>query len=144
MADKIAGKNVFVSIDGELVGCIKQMSFELATSMIDATTKCSKDASGILYAENVPNINSFTSSGNGLQPLVTSGGTPDEYSMQQLVAAQFQQKKVFLTWQADSNQFFYGWDGYITTTSSDANYDDLVTFDYEFTATGIPYLTPVS
>lgn len=144
MADKISGRNITLSIDGLVVGCLKQASFEVSTSMIDSTTKCSGEPGGVLWAENVPNINSWTSSGNGLQPVVTSGGQPDEYSMQQLLAAQFQQSKVYAVWEDVNGQFLYGGDAYISTTSTDANFDDLVSFDYELTGTGPLTTVPVS
>lgn len=144
MADKISGKNIVVSIGALPIGCLKQASFEVTTSMIDATTKCSVDSNGVLWAENVPNINSWSSSGNGLQPVVNSGGQPDEYSMQQLLSAQFQQTKVYITWEDASGQFFYGGDAYISTTSTDANFDDLTSFDYEITGTGPISTIPVS
>ena len=144
MANKIAGKNVFLSINGLIVGCIKQASFEVDTSVIDATTKCSTGANGVTWQENVPNINSWKTSGNGLQPVVTSGGQPDEYSMTQLMSAQFTQQIAYAVWEDPDGQFLYGGDVIFTSTKTDADFDGLVTFDYELTGTGPINTVPVS
>lgn len=145
MANKIPGKNVFLSVNGIIVGCIKQASFEVTTSVIDATTKCSTDPNtGILWQENVPNINSWKTSGNGLQPVVTSGGQPDEFSMQQLMAAQFQQQTGYAVWEDIDGQYMYGGDVIFTSTKTDSNFDDLTSFDFELTGTGPIRTVPVS
>lgn len=142
--NKISGKNIFLSVNGIIVGCIKQASFEVTTSVIDATSKCSTDANGVLWQENIPNINSWKTTGNGLQPVVNSGGQPTEFSMQQLMAAQFQQQKGYATWEDIDGQFLYGGDVIFTSTKTDSNFDDLVTFDYELTGTGPINTVPVS
>ena len=140
----ITGKNVSLSIDGIIVGCIKQASFEVTTSVIDTTTKCSTDANGVLWQQNLPNINSWSSSGNGLQPVVNSGGQPVEYSMQQLLAAQFAQQIGYAVWEDTAGQFMYGGDVIFTSTSTDSNFDDVATFDFELTGTGPISIVPVS
>lgn len=140
----IAGKNIVLSINGTMVGCIKSTSFNVSTSTIDATTQCDKDANGVLWQNLQPNINSITASGNGLQPFVNSGGTPEEFSMQQLLAAQFAQQTAFMTWEDEAGQFFYGVDVIFTSTNATADITDEVSFDFELQSTGPVTTIPVS
>lgn len=144
MADKIRGKDISIFINGLIAGCIQEASFEVETSMIDATSKCDVDSGGALWANNMPNINSWSVSGSGLQPVVGSGGQPQEYSMQQLLAAQFTQQKVYVVWSDVNGQFLYGGDAYLSSVSTDANFDDLVSFDFELTGSGPITTQPVS
>ncbi len=74
MAEKIKGKDIGFFIDGIVVGCSEDCDIEITTSMITTTTKCSKDSNGILFEENVPNINSIKFTGNGNVPASTSAG----------------------------------------------------------------------
>jgi len=64
--------------------------------------------------------------------------------MQQLLAAQFQQKKVYVVADDENGQFLYGGDAYIATTTATAPNDDALSFDYELTGTGKLTTVPVS
>lgn len=139
----LSGKNAIMTINGKMVGCIKTLSFNVTTSTIDSTTQCDVK-NGVLWANNTPNINSWTAGGSGLQPFVNSAGQPDEFSMKQLLAAQFAQQKAYLTWEDNTGQFFYGGDVIFTSTGGSSDITDNISFDFELTGTGPINIEPVS
>lgn len=147
--NKIAGKDVAVYVSTSQggtypVGCDDTCDIEFTTSTIDATSKCSKDpVTGVVWEETVPNINSGKITGNGLVPLSNSAGY-DEYSFQQLVSAQFAQRKVYVTWGIAGTSLFYGCDGWLTTNKATAAYNDLVKYNYTIQLTGKPVTNAIS
>lgn len=144
--NKIAGKDVAVYMGDYPIGCDDTCDIEVSTSMITATTKCSKDpVTDVIWDEVLPNINSIKITGSGLVPFSTdSAGGYDEVSFQQLAEAQFVQLKVYVTWGIAHTNLFYGADAYITTSKATAAYNDLVKYNYTLQITGKPTQNSIS
>jgi hypothetical protein len=140
---KIPGKDIFVYISDSVeiggtypIGCDDTCDIEITTSMIDTTTKCSKDGNDVLWNEVLPNINSVKITGSGLTPLLNSAGF-DEVSSQQLILAQMKQLKVYVTWGlANTFGMFFGANAYLSTTKVTASVKDVVKYNYTLEITG--------
>lgn len=135
MSEKIKGKDIAFFVDGIVVGCAEDCDIEITTSMITATTKCSKDSNGVLWDEVLPNINSVKFTGNGNVPTSTSN-VFDEYSFQQMASAQFAQLKVYVTWGIAGTNLFYGMDAWLTSNKLTSPYNDVAKYSFEVTGTG--------
>jgi hypothetical protein len=141
---KVKGKNIAVSVNGHVIGCDKTCSISFTTSTLDSTTKCSNDTvTGVMWAENNPNINSAQITGNGLVPLKNSAGT-DPYSLQELANLQMNQGAVGVTWTSADGKIGYYATGWITSLKSDAGYDAELTYDYTIDINGKVSVTPLS
>lgn len=141
---KINGKDVAVYIDGYLIACAQNVEITVNTTTTETTSKCSQDNNKVLWQEIMPVMNSMEFTGDGLIPTLSSAGY-DVYSFQQLSLAQFQQKKVYITWGIPAQQgLYFGINGYITTSGSAAPFDNVATFNFTVQSTGIPNTYPFS
>jgi hypothetical protein len=140
---KIRGKDIAITVNGIIVGCSEDGDIDVSTSMITATTKCSKGPNGVIWDEVLPNINSMKFTGNGNVPVSTSAGY-SEQSFEQLASAQFAQLKVYVTWGIVGTNLFYGVDGYLTSSKLTSPYNDVAKFSYEIQATGAPTTASIS
>jgi hypothetical protein len=144
MRDKLKGKDIIVMIGAYPIGCEDTCDIEVSTSTMTATSKCSKDpATGVVWEEILPNINSMKLTGAGLVPMSTSNSY-DSYSFQQLMGAQFAQLKVYVTWGIAGTNLFYGADAYLMTNKATAAYNDIVKFTYTIQITGKPTTSAIS
>ena len=144
MAEKIfiKGKDISFYVNGYVLGCAEDVDIEITTSMITTTTKCS-NVNGVLWEENLPNVNSIKFSGNGNVPQSTSQGY-DVYSFQQLALAQFQQLKVYVTWGIAGTNLFYGMNAYLSSNKLSSPVEDVAKFSFDATGTGAPTTAAIS
>lgn len=139
----IRGKDISFYANGYLVGCAEDVDIEITTSMINTTTKCSKDENGVLWETNLPNVNSIKFSGNGNVPISTSQGY-DMYSFQQLALAQFSQLKIYVTWGIAGTNLFYGMNAYLSSNKLTSPVEDVAKFSFDVTGTGKPTTAAIS
>lgn len=144
---KLNGKDLIVYNSGHMIGCDTECSVEVSTSMSDATSKCDKDANGVMFQNQVPSINSLKVSGQGLIPVPPSSATTTStQSADDLIKLQLAQTKLYITFKSlDSGiPLLYGFNAYITQIKVTGNHKDVAQYTYEFVSTGTVDFIPVS
>lgn len=126
------------------VGCAIDASYTLSTSFTSTVTKCDVSATtGVLWQRNTPNVNSGSMSGNGLVPMMDSGGY-DEWSLKELNSAQIRQKRVIAEWKDEDRNLYLQAGGYLSTVSGGSPAEGEVTYDFELTFDGEVIDEPLS
>lgn len=138
------GRNLVVYWDGIPVGCSKTCSFELTTDVSDSTTKCDVK-SGVLWARNSPQKNSWSITDSGVVPIQNSAAMATEHSLMFFVQAQASQIKGYAQFEDPSNPgIFIGGDVWITSTKSTGALTEDTTYDITLTGDGPIDFLPLS
>lgn len=128
------GKDLFLSLNGVMVGCDTSCSIEFTTKTFDNSSKCTVDANGNLFGSNIVTMVTvkFTGSGFTVLDASESGGAAGEYSTGKLMQLCINQTKCFASYQRGGQ--FYGADVYVSSIKETAKFDEIASYDYELSS----------
>lgn len=129
------GKDLFISLNGVMIGCDTTTSIELTSKIFDNGSKCTVDAHGNLFGSGILTMVTAKFSGSGFTVLDQSeSGGADEISTATLMDLQINQVKCYASWQRGSK--FYGCNVFIESIKETAKFDEISTYDYSLASAG--------
>lgn len=129
------GKDLFISLNGVMIGCDTTTTLELTTKTFDNSSKCTVDADGNLFGSAIATMVTAKFSGSGFTVLDQSeSGGANEYSTAKLMDLQISQVKCFASWQRGAN--FYGCNVFIESIKETAKFDEISAYDYSLASAG--------
>lgn len=124
------GKDLFISLNGVMIGCDTQCDIEMQTKVFDNSSKCTTDAAGNLFGSSITTMVTMKFTGQGFTVLdLTSSGGANEYSTAKLMDLAINRTKCFASYKRGDK--FYGCDVYVSNIKETAKFDEISSYSYE-------------
>jgi len=137
------GKELFVEMDGVMIGCDTTCTIEMAIKTFDNSSKCTVDAEGNLFGSMIALSTSMKVTGDGFTVLDQSAsGGADEVSGATLMDLSISKRKVYISFTVGDR--IWGCDAYLTAFKQTAKYDEILSYSYTFDSSGVINKVPVS
>lgn len=129
------GKDLFLILNGVMIGCDQSTDIELTVKTFDNTSKCTVDSAGNLFGSAIATMVTAKFSGSGFTVLDQSAsGGPAEFSTATLMNLAISTTKCFASWIRGDD--FYGCDVYVESIKETAKFDEISSYTYSLASAG--------